>query len=294
MHSDVPNAEADELILWPDTPPGTHATSVVPHIEQTADGRLISHIMQPVLHCFRPAQANGTACLVIPGGGYTKLVFDKEGTELARWLTRHGISAYVLQHRLPCEGHHNGHLVPMQDAQRALRLIRSQAASHGLRTDRIGVLGASSGAHLAASLACTFATNAYPASDAIDTLSARPDFFAGLYGPYTGNRFFNPFSPEQLFFPEAEKNRLYAQFRTHELVSAQTPPSFLVMADDDQQVNPENTTALYLALKRAKVPAELHLYHDGKHGFALTRQAPTCVATWPEQCLQWLATRGFV
>ncbi|WP_018606306.1 alpha/beta hydrolase [Uliginosibacterium gangwonense] len=283
-----------EIRLWPAKAPGSLSDDTEPKLVHSPDGRLISSIHTPSMEMYRPAKPNGTGILILAGGAYTKLVYDKEGVEFAQWLNGMGITAFVLKYRLPCEGHIDGHLVPMQDAQRALRILRSRANELGLNPSRIGVLGASSGGHLAASLATNFARSTYAPVDAHDALSTRPDFLIALYGAYTGNRFFTHASQEQLFFPEPEKTRLYAEFPTHEQVSADTPTSFLVASEDDTQVSPENSTAFYLALRRAGVSAELHIFHDGGHGFALRRAAPQCIAAWPTLCANWLQSHQFL
>lgn len=283
-----------DIRLWPAKAPGSLSDELEPKCVQSPDGRLISSIHTPSMELYRPITPNGTGMLVLAGGAYTKLVYDKEGVEFAQWLNGMGITACVLKYRLPCEGHLDGHLVPMQDAQRALRLLRSRADEFGLNPSRIGVLGASSGGHLATSLATNFERTTYSPQDEHDATSARPDFLIALYGAYTGNRFFTHASQEQLFFPEPEKTRLYAEFPTHEQVTPDTPPSLLVTSEDDRQVSPENSTAFYLALRRAGVSAELHIFHDGGHGFALRRSAPQCVAAWPTLCANWLQSHQFL
>jgi len=282
--------------IWPHVAPGSQAVALQESVQQSGAGKTISirGISCPTLTPFLPAQPGGTGVIVLPGGAYTQLVFDKEGTELAEWLCAQGITAFVLKYRLPVEGHEDAHHVAMQDVQRAIRLIRARSKDFGLDPAKIGVLGASSGGHLAAAAGTAFSRQLYAGLDAFDALSARPDFMLLLYGAYTGNMHFTHASREQLFFPEAVKNRLYAEFPAARQVSAQTPPALLIATDNDNRVNPENSSAMFLALRRSGIPAELHIHADGGHGFALRAPASQSIATWPETCLAWLRRHAFL
>ncbi|MBS1210426.1 MAG: hypothetical protein H6R19_2824 [Proteobacteria bacterium] len=281
--------------IWPGLAPGSR------HVHLTESVKDPSHVFSPVkgistpsLTPFFPEQANGTTVIVLPGGAYTQLVFDKEGSEIAEWLSQQGITAFLLKYRLPTEGHADAHLVALQDVQRAIRHVRAHAKAFGLNAAKIGVLGASSGGHLAASAGTAFLRQTYPMQDHIDEYSARPDFMLLLYGAYTGNMYFSHASREQLFFPENVKNRLYAEFPTTEQVTSTVPPTFMVAAGDDAKVSAENSTALFLALRRAGVSAQLHVYHDGAHGFALRAPASQSIAAWPEACKRWLLKHDLI
>lgn len=279
--------------VWPGTAPGSQHANLEEIHRHGPDGSVsIKGISVPTLTPFLPEKPNGTAIIILPGGGYTQLVFDKEGREFGEWLSRQGFSAFVLKHRLPVEGHADAHLVALQDAQRAIRLIRARSKDFGLDPGRIGILGASSGGHLAAAAGTAFTQQTYSPCDELDQFSARPDFMVLLYGAYTGNMYFSHASREQLFFPEAVKNRLYAEFPTDRRVGTETPPALLIAAGDDKRVSAENSTALFLALRRAGVPVQLHIYDDGGHGFALRAPRSQTISGWPAICLAWLKQHG--
>ncbi|GAB2881297.1 alpha/beta hydrolase [Uliginosibacterium flavum] len=275
--------------IWPDAPPGGQPSQLQESASQKPGNILsVRGVSIPTLTPFLPEHPNGSSIIVIPGGAYSQLVFDKEGSEIALWLNQYGITAFVLKHRLPVEGHADDYLVALQDVQRAIRLTRAHSKDLGLDASKIGVLGASSGGHLAATAGTRFSSQCYTPVDQIDSFSARPDFMLLLYGAYTGNMAFNHASGEQLFFPEAVKNRLYAEFIPSAQVSADTPPALLIAAGNDDRVSPENSTALFLALHQAGVPAQLQIFDDGGHGFAL-RSPDTCTfAAWPAACIDWL------
>lgn len=272
--------------LWPGNAPGT-SSDASEFLLTESGGDSIHGVRIPTLTPFLPAAPIGSAVIVVPGGAYSKLVFEKEGCEIARWLNSLGITAFVLKYRLLVEGHEQPHLVALQDLQRAIRLVRSRCTTFGLTPARIGVLGCSSGGHLAACAGTAFSCNTYTAIDGADRISARPDFMVLLYGPYTGNMFYSHASREQLFFPQQVKNKLYAKFPVHLQVTHDSPPTLLI-AGNDKRVSPENSSAMFLALMRAGVPVQLHIFSDGGHGFALRTQVGTCTAKWPSICQDWL------
>ncbi len=289
------NSPLSPFPIWPDSPPGKQPLQLKETANQRPGGDLsITGISIPTLTPFLPAHPNGTAVLVLPGGAYSQLVFDKEGSEIAEWLSRQGISAFLLKYRLAVEGHGSPHLVALQDVQRAIRLIRARSKDLGLNPAKIGLLGSSSGGHLAATAGTAFSRQSYPAQDAADQCSARPDFMLLLYGPYTGNMHFNHASSEQLFFPDAAKNQLYATFPAVRQVTPETPPAFMVAAGNDMRVSVENSSALFLALHKAGVPAQMHIYDDGGHGFALRAPETQSIAAWPRACRDWLQRRGLL
>ena len=174
LPSDDPiTAKVEDIALWPGTPPGSDGVSIREVVEESTvnPSRAVSGVTKPAIQAFVTAKPQGAAVLVIPGGGYRKIVWDKEGVEIARWLNSIGIDAYVLKYRLPNEGHKDGRAVPLQDAQRAMRLIRARQP-----TAKIGALGFSAGGHLAGMAGTTYAKQYYAAIDSADKLSARPDF----------------------------------------------------------------------------------------------------------------------
>lgn len=285
----------DEIPLWGDEPaPGSEGLVLVERIEGLAR-RVVTAIVRSTLTVYLPTgRRTGASALVIPGGGYTSIVFDKEGVEVARWLAGVGVAAFVLKHRLPGEGHADGARVPLQDAQRALRMIRGRAAESRLDPDKTGVVGLSSGAHLAATLGAAHDQPVYTARDGFDALSARPAFMALAYGPYSGNARDSLIDPAQAPLSPPEKQALYDAFPVDRLVSGDTPPAFLVSADDDHRVNPVNSIRLYLALRAAGIPSELHIFKNGGHGFAIFEAQGKAVATWTRLCEMWLASLGMM
>jgi acetyl esterase/lipase len=214
----------------------------------------------------------GTAVVICPGGGYNILAFGHEGTEVAQWLNSLGVTGIVLKYRVPARKGQARHAPPLQDAQRALGLVRSHAKEWGLDPKRVGVLGFSAGGHLAAALSTNYAQRTYTSVDAADSASCRPDFTLLIYPAYL----VTPKNSDKLS-PELP-------------VTADTPRTFLAMTEDDG-IGVEGALAYYLALKKAHVPAEMHLYPSGGHGYGL-RPSNNLVSTWPQRAEQWLGSIG--
>lgn len=242
----------------------------------------ITGVSRPRLMVIRPRQSNGSAALVIPGGGYTRLIAGTEGPEIARWLAARGWTVFVLLYRLPDDGWSRRADVPLQDAQRAIRLIRSRAGALGFRPDRVAAFGSSAGGHLCCDLATRFAVPVYSAVDAADRLSARPDFAAAAYPVQT---------MAEPHVHRGSRARLLGADPPLDLVRAHSPennvrpdcPPFLLMhAEDDPTVSPENSLRMRSALKAAGVRVETHLFPDGGHGFGIAGVANTTTAAWPE------------
>ena len=267
--------------LWPGKPPG-ETGAVGPEAAKTAtqpDGTHVvtslTNVSKPTLTICRPAAAqnSGVAVLVFPGGGYKNLAWDHEGEQVARWLNSIGVTAAVLKYRVPRrEGTPQDKPPPqaLMDAQRAVSVVRSKAADWGVDPQRIGVLGFSAGGHLAAWMATNFDKRAYETVDAAEQASCRPDFAVMVYPGGVVQRGTTALSPEIRITP-------------------QVPPCFFAHAGDDR-VSPENSIVMYLALKRAGVPAELHIYASGGHGFGL-RPTGKPAAAWPQRCEEWLRSR---
>ncbi|WP_037488105.1 alpha/beta hydrolase [Sphingomonas phyllosphaerae] len=276
----------ETLPLWPGSPPGAPATLPTRKVEQRSktpgfNDRWLTGIAMPTLTVRRPAQPSGAAVMLIPGGGYGFLAYDNEGEEQARWLTARGVTCFILTYRLPGEGWRDRALVPLQDAQRGLRLIRANAARYGVDAKRISAIGFSAGGHLAGSLATRHAERTYAPVDASDRLSARPDL-AGLIYPVVSlaEPFTHVGSRDNLLgTPSDEAARRAASVERH--VDAETAPIFLVHASDDGTVPIANSLALYQALLAAQRPSELHAFDKGGHGFGVRLPAGTPAAAWP-------------
>ena len=287
-------ADPTEVVrLWREGAPGGERVTAKleiaersPNVAEYRD-RFATGITDPILTVFRPARPDGSALLIAPGGGYVRVVIDKEGFEAAQRFAAAGVTCFVLRYRLPADGWAAGPDAPLQDAQRALRLIRANAASYGVDPQRIGVLGFSAGGHVAASLAELHAKPVYAANDDADRVSARPDFAGLMYPVVTMDAgFAHPGSRTQLLGerPSPEIVRAYSRELT---VGADTPPVFLVHALDDHTVPPQNSLALLAALRARDIPVEAHFFQEGDHGFGLRLAKGKPCATWPDLLLAW-------
>jgi len=288
---------AEVLPLWPGLPPGAPAT--LPdeqYIERARPGephdRYAAQIARPTISVFRPQNPTGNAVLLAPGGAYIRVVTDKEGYDSARWLTAHGITAFVLRYRLPGGGWAHASDVPLQDAQRAIRLIRSRARDFSIDPERLGVIGFSAGGHVAASLAVHHATAVYDPVDAADSLSARPQVVGLLYPVISMGAYAHGGSRDALL-GKAPGNAAIMAYSPDRHVTADTPPTLLVHAADDPAVPLENSLNMFAALRAASVPSELHVFEAGGHGFGL-RLAPGATAwAWPDLFLGFARRHGF-
>jgi acetyl esterase/lipase len=258
-----------EIPLFPDGMLGTPAD---PKVKGEKPNRRVSEVTRPTITVFRPAKAKdtGAAVVIAPGGGYSVLAWDHEGEEVAAWLNSLGITGVVLKYRIPRRSDHPQ--APLADAQRAISLVRSKAKEWGLDPNRIGMLGFSAGGHLTTVTATNGDKRAYVAFDAADQASCRPDFAVIVYPGGVQVK---------------DKQELAAEVR----VSKTTPPTFLVHSGDDK-VSAENSVVLYLALRRAGVPAEMHIYAGGGHGYGLNRSKYAPAAEWPRRCEEWLRATG--
>lgn len=247
----------------------------------------ISKVSVPTLTVYKPANANGMSVIICPGGGYSILAFDKEGTKVAEEMNKWGITAFVLKYRLPDDTTNiDRSLAPLMDAQQAVRLVRSKAAEWGLKKDKIGIMGFSAGGHVASTAATHFAINADATNK--DTLSVRPDFAILIYPVISfDSTITHKGSRNNLVGATASADQL--KLYSNELqVNAKTPPSFLVHAGDDGSVPVENSIRFYQACIKYKVPAEMHLYPKGGHGFGMFNKTTT--DNWMERLQNWLNT----
>ena len=255
--------------------------------------RSVSNISSPSITVFAPAQPNGAAMIVIPGGGYSKVVFDIEGVNIARWLNSIGITAFVLKYRLPAEWPDVGHNMPFQDAQRAIRLVRANAQHWGLDSKRVGVIGFSAGGNLAANLGTVWDKHTHKPVDNIDQQNARPDLMVLAYAS------FDNLAPHifYVFRTWSSSNQYLAMARHFEpiaQVTANTSPAFILAAHNDSKVPASHSAKFYTALYDAKVSAELHIYRDGEHGFAISKTNGLPVADWTNQCVAWFKQMAFI
>jgi len=292
-----PERPPEILRLWSDHPPGAPAQVPQERIEErTEDGvvnKVVVGIGDPNLTIARPPNPNGAALLVIPGGGYVEEWFEKEGFEIAHRFAPAGITSFILRYRLPQEGWAEPRGVALQDAQRAVRLIRARAPTLGLDPARICVMGFSAGGHLAADLS-TRSEAAYPAVDAADKGSTRPDLAVLLYPAIDmALSMRDVWRPVALLGTEPGQETMWAHTPSR-FVNRATPPTFLVHTVDDQLVSVEHSLIYAAALQAQKVPFELHIFEEGRHGFALRRPADVPVAAWPDLFLRWAARHQFL
>ena len=287
----------ETIDLWPGAPPGmTAAMPAEAVIERSTDpgrrDRAMVHIARPRLVVFRPARANGSALLVAPGGGYARVVIDKEGYEIGRWLAARGWTVFVLFYRLPGDGWVAGPDVALSDAQRAMRLIRSRANAYGIRPDRVAAMGFSAGGHVCGDLATRFAEPTYAPVDAADRLDARPTLAAPIYAVQSMTRPMAHGESRDLLIGRDAAPALEAAHSPARNVSARTPPCFLVHAEDDPAVNVGNTLELRAALKAAGVAVETHLFANGGHGFGLRGVMGQPAEAWPALFAGWARSFG--
>lgn len=274
-------AEPFETIeLWPDGAPGEKGDlGEERDLTKPTDGQVagkpvirLGNVARPTIAVYRPApdKNTGTAVIVCPGGGYHILAMDLEGTEICEWLNSIGVTGVLLKYRVPRRAGLEKHTAALQDAQRAAGIVRARAKEWGVDPLRIGVLGFSAGGHLAAALSSNYAQRNYSPVDAADLVSCRPDFTALIYPAYLTVK-----EENDKIAPDLE-------------ISRDTPPAFIAMAQDDP-VRVETAVFYALALKNAGVPAELHLYPTGGHGYGL-RPSSHLVTTWPKRVEEWLPT----
>jgi acetyl esterase/lipase len=286
----IPTFAGDALVveLWPGKTPGDvgikgQETSRIHQSPLVGPTKLITNVTKPTLTIYPPARDKntGTAMLICPGGGYWDLYWELEGEEVAAWLNSQGMTGIILKYRCPRRpGDVRGEppLGPQLDAQRAVSLVRSRAAEWGIDPKRIGIVGFSAGGHLALATATNFPKRLYEPIDAVDEVSCRPDFAVMCYSGYLKAK---------------DKDEIRPGLR----IPPGTPPIFLAHASDDKESYggslSENSAIMYMALKRAGVPTELHIYATGDHDFGV-RQNEKLPSSWPGLCVTWLRSQGLL
>jgi acetyl esterase/lipase len=261
-----------EYALWPEGAPG-------------ALGKKPGDIPAITVHLPPAGKATGAAVVICPGGGYGALAMSYEGHDVARWLNGLGVAGIVLRYRLAPAYHHPA---PLQDAQRALRYTRAHAKEWGLDPHKVGILGFSAGGHLASTAATHFDDGTQGAKDPIDRLGCRPDFAVLVYPVITlVGKYTHGGSRNNLLGKDAGDARLVEELSNDKQVTARTPPTFLAHTSEDTAVAPQNSVLFYLALRKAGVPAELHIFEKGRHGLGMG-QPGTPFAHWPGLCAAWL------
>lgn len=294
--------DPDEIVrLWPGEAPGANAVTraLIPEVpERSTDpsfhDRYARYTTEPLMHVMRPARPNDAALLLIPGGGYRWAVVDKEGMDCARIFAEAGITCFVLRYRLPADGWDAGPDAPLQDAQRAMRLIRADAVSYGVDPERIAVLGASAGGHLAGLLSTRINAATYDPTDEADSFTSRPAASLLLYPVATMTTpHLHQGSRDHLLGSDPSPE-LIAAWSLENLVTGDMPPTWLLHAMDDEAVPPENSLMLQAALRAAGVPHEAHYFQEGGHGFGVRLIQGRPAAVWPDLVLAWGRRNGWL
>ena len=273
----VDSGEPQKMLLWEHGAPG---------------GQGSEDLDKPTLTFYPPAHANpsGTAVIVAPGGGYTHLAANHEGRQVANWLNSIGIAAFVLIYRLGPKYHHP---IELGDAQRAIRIVRARAKEFDVLPDRVGIMGFSAGGHLASTAETHFDGGNAAAEDPMERVSSRPDFaILGYPVIFMGEPHSHGSSATALLGDNPDP-RLLQELSNELHVTAQTPPTFLFSTSEDTVVPSENSVAFYLALHKAGVPAELHIFEKGPHGVGLDLGDPF-LGEWPKLLANWLRSRGLL
>lgn len=279
------SAQSDEYPLWPEGAPG-------------AMGSNIEDIPTITVYRADPATASGSAIVICPGGGYGALAIDHEGHEVAEWLNSIGITGVILKYRL---GPKYSHPIPLLDAQRAIRTVRARAEDWGVDTGRVGILGFSAGGHLASTTGTRFDAGTTDSEDPIERQSCRPDLMILGYPVVAMATEFGHSGSKRNLLGEDPPEELVESLSNEKRVTSETPPTFLVHTNEDSGVAAENSLLFVLALRKAGVPVEFHLFEAGRHGLGLGGGLPTrgiepdsAFSAWPGLCGTWLKRYGFV
>lgn len=275
-----------KLKVWPNGAPDSNGMT---QPEEIFDGKRVRNVSVAEMYVYLPKMGVNTraAVVICPGGGYGMEAMDHEGYDMASWLAQQGVAGIVLKYRLPY-GHDQ---IPLEDAQRAIRIVRQKAAEWGINPSRIGIAGSSAGGHLASTAGTSFDLGKPDSSDPIEKFSCRPDFMLLLYPVITFNEEFGHMGSRTNLIGPGNNWELVKKYSNEMNVSSQTPPTFLVLTDDDDVVPSQNSVQFYLALKKFNVPAEMHIFRNGGHGFGMNRKNLP-VDQWPNLFIQWLKAQG--
>jgi len=288
-------AQTLTLKLWPDGIPGSKTDASYVEKITTTDGRITrcEKVVTPDLTIFLPApeKANGAAVLICPGGGYGVLAFDHEGNAIAKWLNDNGIAGIILKYRLPSDQIMiDKSIGPLQDAQEAIRIIRRNAVSWKINPDKIGVIGFSAGGHLASTLSTHYAEKVY---DVKDNTSARPDFSLLIYPVVSFDTAITHRGSRNNLIGLKPGEEQVRRFSNELQITASTPPAFLVHSADDKAVPVMNSIGYFKGLQKNNIPAELHIFQKGGHGYGLSPNGGT-ESSWPDLCIKWLKAMGLI
>lgn len=279
-------AQDFKLKVWPNGAPDSNGMTLP---EETYEGKRVRNVSEAEMYVYLPKIGvnTGAAVVICPGGGYMIEAMDHEGYDLAEWLATQGVAGIVLKYRLPY-GHDQ---IPLEDAQRALRIVRQKAAEWGINPSKVGIAGSSAGGHLASTAGTRFDLGKADAADPVEKYSCRPDFMLLLYPVITFNEEFGHMGSRTNLIGAGNKWEQVEKYSNELHVTAQTPPTFLILADDDGGVPPRNSIEFYMALKKYKIPAEMHIFRNGGHGFGMNKKNLP-VDQWPNLFAQWLKAQG--
>lgn len=270
------------LKVWPNGAPNDNGMT---EPEEKYDGVRVRNVSEAEMYVYLPEKEinTGAAVVICPGGGYMIEAMDHEGYEIAEWLKSKGVAGIVLKYRLPY-GHHE---IPSGDARQTMRIVRMNAKEWGINPDKIGIAGSSAGGHLAATAGTRFDTGKKESTCPIEQVSCRPDFMLLLYPVISFKEEFGHMGSRTNLIGSGNKWELVEKYSNELHVSPQTPPTFLVLADNDKSVAPRNSIEFYLQLKENNIPAEMHIFQEGGHGFGI-RKNNLPADNWPNLFFDWM------
>jgi acetyl esterase/lipase len=276
------------LKVWPNGAPNDNGMK---EPEEKYDGVRVRNVSEAEMYVYLPEKSKntGAAVVICPGGGYMIEAMDHEGYQMAEWLQSKGVAGIVLKYRLPY-GHHE---IPSGDARQTMRIVRSNAKEWGIDPNKVGIAGSSAGGHLASTVGTVFDLGNEKSTDAIDKMSCRPDFMLLLYPVISFNEAVGHMGSRKNLIGEGNDWKLAKQYSNELNVTKDTPPTFLILADDDKVVIPQNSVDFYLALKKYDIPAEMHIFQEGGHGFGMTKKNLP-VDQWPDLFYSWLKAQKII
>jgi acetyl esterase/lipase len=286
--STVLSAQNHTLKVWPNGAPNDNGMKLP---EEKYDGVRVRNVSVAEMYVYLPKKEinTGAAVVICPGGGYMIEAMDHEGYEMAKWLASKGIAGIVLKYRLPY-GHHE---IPSDDARQTMRIVRMNAKEWGIDPDKVGIAGSSAGGHLASTVGTVFDNGNKQSTDPIEKMSCRPDFMLLLYPVISFDESVGHMGSRKNLIGEGNDWKLAKQYSNELNVTKETPPTFLILADDDKAVIPQNSVEFYLALKKYNIPAEMHIFQEGGHGFGMTKKNLP-VDQWPDLFYSWLKAQKII
>lgn len=282
------SAQNKTLKVWPNGAPSDNGMK---EPEEKYDGVRVRNVSEAEMYVYLPEKDKntGAAVVICPGGGYWIEAMDHEGFDMAKWLQSKGIAGIVLKYRLPY-GHPE---IPSGDARQTIRIVRMNAKEWGIDPNKIGIAGSSAGGHLASTVGTVFDLGNSQSTDPVEKMSCRPDFMLLLYPVISFNEAVGHMGSRKNLIGEGNDWNLAKKYSNELNVSKDTPPAFLVLADDDKTVKPQNSVDFYLALKKFGIPAEMHIFQEGGHGFGMTKKNLP-VDQWPDLFYNWLKTQKII